>query len=45
MRKFVHEMVLPDDRAADNDVDAAVDDDRMYAIECFVRTCNFIKET
>ncbi len=45
MRKFVHEMVLPDDRAADNYANAAVDDVRMYAIECFVRTCNFIKES
>ncbi len=45
MRKFVHEMVPLDDRAADDDVDAAVDDVRMYAIECFVRTCNFIKES
>ena len=38
MRKFVHEMVLPDDRAADNDVNAAVDDVRMYAIDRVFRS-------
>ena len=45
MRKFVHEMVLSDDRAADNDVNAAIDDVCMYAIERFIRTCNFAKES
>ena len=43
MRKFVHEMVLPDDRPVDNDVDAAVDDVRMYAIECFERVTSLKK--
>ena len=37
MRKFVHEMVLSNDRTADNDVNAAVDDVRMYAIERIVK--------
>ena len=37
MRKFVHEMVFSDNRAADNDVNAAVDDVRMYAIERIVK--------
>ena len=45
MRKFVHEMVLSDDRMADNDVNKAVDDVCMYAIECLIRTCNFVKES
>ena len=45
MRKFVHEMVFSDDRAADNDVDAAVDDIREQAIKCFIRLCNFVKES
>ena len=45
MRKFVHEMVLSDDRAADNDVNAAVDDVYMYASERFVRACDIVKES
>jgi hypothetical protein len=32
-------------RAADNDVNAAVNDVRVQAIECLIRTCNFIKES
>ena len=41
----MHEMVLSDDRAEDNDVNVAVDDVSMYAIECLIRTCNFVKES
>ena len=32
-------------RAADNDVNAAVDDVHVQAIECLIRTCNFIEES
>ena len=45
MGKFVHEMVLSDDRAVDNDVNAAVDDVYMYARERFVRACDIVKES
>ncbi len=43
MRNFLYEMVLSNNRAADNDVNAAVDNIRVQAIECLIRTCNFIK--
>ena len=45
MRKNAYEMVFSDNRAADNDVNVAVDDVRMYAIECLIRTCNLVKES
>ena len=45
MRNFLYEMVLSNNRAADNDVNAAVDDVRVQAIECLIQTCNFIKES
>ena len=42
-------MVLSNNRAVDNDVNAdvnaAVDDVRVQAIGCLIRTCNFIKES
>ena len=44
MRNFLYEMVLSNNRAADNDVNAAVDDVPVQAIECLIRTCNFVKE-
>ncbi len=45
MRKFLYEMVLSNNKAADNDVNAAVDNVRVQAIECLIRTCNFVKES
>ena len=45
MRNFLYEMVLSNNMAADNDVNAAIDDVRVQAIECLIRTCNFIKES
>ena len=45
MRKFVYEMVFSDNRAADDDVDTAVNDIRVQAIKRFIRTCNFVKES
>ena len=45
MRNFLYEMALTNNRAADNDVNAAVDDVRVQAIECLIRTYNFIKES
>ena len=45
MRNFLYEMVLSNNRAADNDVNAAIDDAGVQAIECLIRTCNFIKES
>ena len=36
MRKFLYEMVLSNYRAADNDVNAAVDDVRVQAILCLI---------
>jgi len=42
---FLYEMVLSNNRAADNYVYATVDNVRVQAIECLIRTCNFIKES
>jgi hypothetical protein len=44
MMKFVYEMMLSNNRAADNDVNAAADDVRVQAIDCLIRTFNFVKE-
>ena len=44
MRNFLYEMVLSNNAADDNDVNAAVDYVRVQAIECLIRTCNFVKE-
>jgi len=35
----MHEIVFSDDRAADDDVNAAVDNIRVQAVKCFIRTC------
>jgi len=43
IRNFLYEMVLSNNKAANNDVNAAVDDVRVQAIECLIRTCNFIR--
>ena len=45
MMNILYEMVLSNNWAADNDVNAAVDDVRVQAIECLIGTCNFVKES
>jgi hypothetical protein len=38
MSGFMYEIVFSDDRAADDDVNKAVDNIRVQAVKCFIRT-------
>ena len=45
MRKVSDEVVLSYDRSTDDYIDVTVDDLSVQGKECFIRTCNFDKES